>query len=73
VLPRPLRGGPGSDALVIITGWPEFKDLDFDLIKSIMKRPVLIDTQNMLDDGPMAARAFSISALAGDGRSGAVQ
>lgn len=39
-----------SDALVIVTDWPEFRDLDFDLIKTIMKKPILIDTKNMLDD-----------------------
>lgn len=38
-----------SDALVIVTDWPEFKNLDFALIKSIMRRPILIDAKNMLD------------------------
>lgn len=39
----------GADALVIVTEWPEFKSLNFDLIKSEMKKPVLIDTKNILD------------------------
>lgn len=38
-----------SDALVIVTAWPEFSDLDFDLVKSLMRNPVIIDAQNMLD------------------------
>lgn len=49
----------GADALVIITDWPEFKDLDFDLIKSTMKKPVIIDAKNLLDDKQMMARGFS--------------
>ena len=48
----------GSDALVIVTEWPEFKNLDFDLIKSTMKKPVLIDTKNMLNDGQMLEKGF---------------
>jgi len=39
----------GSDALVFVTDWPEFKDLDFSRIRSLMKKPVVIDAQNMLD------------------------
>jgi len=39
----------GSDALVIVTAWPEFRNLDFDLVKSLMRKPVIIDAQNMLD------------------------
>jgi UDPglucose 6-dehydrogenase len=46
----PYEVAGGVDALVIITDWPEFKDLDFSLIRSAMKRPVIIDTKNMLDD-----------------------
>jgi len=38
-----------SDALVLVTDWPEFNDLDFDMLKSKMKKPVLIDAQNALD------------------------
>jgi UDPglucose 6-dehydrogenase len=47
-----------SDALVVITGWPKFKNLDFDLIKSLMKNPVLIDAQNMLDSEQLTAKGF---------------
>ena len=46
----PYEAAKGADALVIITDWPEFKELDFDRIKSTMKKPVIIDTKNMLDD-----------------------
>jgi UDPglucose 6-dehydrogenase len=41
----------GADALVVGTGWPEFRTLDFDKIKRLLKKPVIIDTKNLLD-GP---------------------
>ncbi|PYX25569.1 MAG: hypothetical protein DMG87_01555, partial [Acidobacteria bacterium] len=39
----------GVDALVVGTGWPEFRALDFDKIKHLLKRPVIVDTKNLLD------------------------
>jgi len=48
----------GADALVIVTEWPEFKSLDFDLIKSVMKKPLLIDTKNMLDREQIMEKGF---------------
>lgn len=39
----------GADALVVGTGWPEFRTLDFDKVKRIVRRPLIIDTKNLLD------------------------
>ncbi len=39
----------GSDALVIITEWKEFKSPDFDGIKALLKQPVVIDGRNLYD------------------------
>ena len=52
-----------SDALIIATEWPEFKALDFDLIMSAMKRPVIIDAKNMLDGDEMVGRGFLYSGI----------
>jgi UDPglucose 6-dehydrogenase len=48
----------GADALVLGTGWPEFRSLDFDRIKRIIRRPVVIDTKNLLDGPRMKALGF---------------
>ena len=45
----------GADALVLGTGWPEFRTLDFDRIKRIIRRPLVIDTKNLLDGPRMKA------------------
>ncbi len=47
-----------SSALVLVTEWPEFKNLDFALIKSLMTNPVFIDAKNMLDDEQMIKLGF---------------
>lgn len=54
----PYAVAKDSDALAIVTEWPEFKSLDFDSIKALMKRPILIDAQNILDDEQMTAKGF---------------
>jgi UDPglucose 6-dehydrogenase len=56
--PDPRAVAEGSDALVIVTDWPEFRDLDFAAIKKSMKNPVLVDAQNMLDAKEMTQMGF---------------
>jgi len=48
----------GSDALVVGTGWPEFRALDFDRIKHLLKHPVIVDTKNLLDSTRLRALGF---------------
>jgi len=48
----------GVDALVVGTGWPEFRGLDFDRIKHLLKRPLIVDTKNLLDPVRLRAMGF---------------
>jgi UDPglucose 6-dehydrogenase len=48
----------GGDALVVGTGWPEFRALDFDRIKHLLKMPIIVDTKNLLDSGRLRALGF---------------
>jgi UDPglucose 6-dehydrogenase len=52
-----------ANALIIVTDWPEFKDLDYKLIKSSMKKPVIIDSKNMLDSEQMIDMGFTYSGI----------
>jgi UDPglucose 6-dehydrogenase len=53
-----LAVAKGCEALVFVTDWPEFKELDFQLIKPLMKKPVVIDAQNMLDAESLIQMGF---------------
>lgn len=44
-----------ADALLILTEWDEFKNPDYDKMKKLMKRPLIIDGRNILN--PKRARA----------------
>ena len=48
----------GASALVILTEWPEFKELDFDRIRSVMKQPLILDGKNLLADLCLGACGF---------------
>jgi len=43
----PYAAAEGADALVIITEWDQFRALDLDRIKGLMKSPVLVDLRNI--------------------------
>lgn len=38
-----------SDALVILTEWKEFANLDLQKVKSMLKNPVIFDGRNLLN------------------------
>jgi UDPglucose 6-dehydrogenase len=48
----------GMDALVVGTGWPEFRVLDYDRIKHLLKKPIIVDTKNLLDSARLRAMGF---------------
>ena len=39
----------GQDALLLITEWPEFRQLDHVRIKKLLKQPIIVDGRNMFD------------------------
>jgi len=54
----PYAVAEGVDALVVGTGWPEFRALDFARIKQLLRRPLIIDTKNLLDSTRLRAMGF---------------
>lgn len=45
----PERLADGCDALVLVTEWQQFLDLDFAHLKSLMHTPLIVDARNFLD------------------------
>jgi len=54
----PYGAAEGVDALVVGTGWPEFRTLDFGKIRHLLKHPIIIDTKNLLDSSRLRAMGF---------------
>ena len=55
---NPYEVAENSDALVIITEWSEFKELDLRKIKSLMRNPLIIDGRNMYSPEKLKKEGF---------------
>ena len=49
----------GADALAIVTEWNEFREPDFDKMKSLMKSPVVFDGRNIYSPEHMRELGFT--------------
>jgi UDPglucose 6-dehydrogenase len=49
----------GADVLVIATEWNEFRNLDLARLRSVMRRPVLVDVRNVLDPERTRSAGFA--------------
>ena len=57
----------GADALVIVTEWEQFRALDFERLKTVMERPVLVDLRNIYRPDEVS-RATALPMRASGGR-----
>jgi UDPglucose 6-dehydrogenase len=48
----------GSDALILVTEWKEFKELDLTRLRSLMKQPVLLDGRNLYEPEEVTQAGF---------------
>lgn len=53
----------GADIVAILTEWPEFKVLDLDRIKSLMKTPKILDLRNLLSKDKAAELGFDYACI----------
>lgn len=44
----PYEAAQGSHALLLLTEWPEYIDLDFSALRKVMEMPILVDGRNAL-------------------------
>ncbi|KPK30296.1 MAG: UDP-glucose 6-dehydrogenase [Nitrospira bacterium SG8_3] len=47
-----------ADALVLTTEWNEFRFLDWDRVKALLRSPIVVDLRNIYDPVRMRARGF---------------
>jgi len=53
----------GADALVVVTEWNEFKQLDLHRVRGLMRTPVVVDGRNIYDPKEMAQLGFVYRAV----------
>jgi UDPglucose 6-dehydrogenase len=59
----PYEAVEGADAVVIITEWDQFRALDLDRVKLLMRAPNVIDLRNIYRPDDMRARGFRYSSV----------
>jgi UDPglucose 6-dehydrogenase len=54
----PYQAASGTNALLIITEWKEFLDLDLKKLKDVMANPIIIDGRNIFDSASVKKLGF---------------
>ncbi len=54
----PYQTIENADALVLLTEWEEFKHLDFERIKGLMRQPLILDGRNIFDPESLKKMGF---------------
>ncbi|CAN7268061.1 UDP-glucose dehydrogenase family protein [Neorhizobium sp. LjRoot104] len=59
----PYQAAEGADVAVLVTEWNEFRALDLERLKSVMKSPVLVDLRNVYRAREVEAHGFAYSGV----------
>jgi UDPglucose 6-dehydrogenase len=65
----PYEAAAGADVLLILTEWDQFRALDLDRVKLLMKAPVVVDLRNVYKPAEMVRAGFTYASI---GRGGTV-
>jgi UDPglucose 6-dehydrogenase len=57
----------GADALAIVTEWNEYRNPDFDRIKTLLKQPLIFDGRNLYEPSRMRGAGFEYYAIGRNG------
>jgi UDPglucose 6-dehydrogenase len=49
----------GADALLILSDWPEFGEIDLERLQTLLRYPIVIDGRNLYDPREMLERGFT--------------
>ena len=59
----PYAVAEGAEALMIVTEWDEFRDLNWEQIKKSMLRPLILDGRNLCNGDELVALGFEYQGI----------
>ncbi|HUS52026.1 MAG TPA: UDP-glucose/GDP-mannose dehydrogenase family protein, partial [Candidatus Bathyarchaeia archaeon] len=59
----PYQALKGADALLLITEWKQYQNLDFDKIKKLMRHPVVVDGRNIYNRKRLEKLGFTYEGI----------
>jgi UDPglucose 6-dehydrogenase len=63
IMDDPYEMAKGCDAVIVVTEWNEFKQLDLEKLKGLLKKPVIFDGRNIYDPSVMKEMGFTYRGL----------
>jgi UDPglucose 6-dehydrogenase len=54
----PYAAAQGADAVLIVTEWEEFRQINWERLKSVVERPLIVDGRNTLDPKEVTRHGF---------------
>ncbi|MBL8851873.1 MAG: UDP-glucose/GDP-mannose dehydrogenase family protein [Planctomycetaceae bacterium] len=60
---RPYGAIEGADGLAVVTEWQEFRQPDFEVMRRLLREPVVFDGRNLYDPKTMAAQGFTYESI----------
>jgi UDPglucose 6-dehydrogenase len=60
---RPYGALEQADALLLVTEWNEFRNPDFEVMRRLMRQPVIFDGRNVFDPARMATLGFTYQGI----------
>jgi UDPglucose 6-dehydrogenase len=58
VVDDPYDACRDAELILVLTEWPQFKELDFEKLRGLAARPMVYDTRNLLDPGKVQQAGF---------------
>ncbi|MFH2044604.1 MAG: UDP-glucose/GDP-mannose dehydrogenase family protein [Pseudomonadota bacterium] len=56
---NPYDAAKSCDALIVATEWDEFRNIDMKTVKSLMKKPIIVDGRNIYDRDELKKLGFT--------------
>jgi UDPglucose 6-dehydrogenase len=53
-----IEAARGADAILVLTEWPEFCEMDWKQVRECVALPVVVDGRNCLDAAALKAQGF---------------
>ncbi len=64
----PYSAAHGADALLVMTEWLVYRNPDFERVRKLVRRPLLLDGRNLYDPDRMKALGFEYHGIGRGGR-----
>jgi len=64
----PYSAAHGADALIVMTEWLVYRNPDFERVRKLLRRPLLVDGRNLYDPERMKALGFEYHGIGRGGR-----